>query len=231
LTEAYEFYEERETELGGPERARELERLIMLQIIDARWRAHLIELDYLREGIHLRGLAQTDPLVAWQREAYAMFGQLSEGIADDYLQHVFHSSWVEPEAEAEADLSQALYVAPEDPSDAEGSSVASGASAGASRSDSNGSANGNGRANGRGSGSLAATGMGSSLGGITAAGGGSGGAAGGSGAPGSAGSGGGNAGRPGGRVVGTAAKPQKVGRNDPCYCGSGKKFKLCHGAN
>jgi preprotein translocase subunit SecA len=225
LTEAYEFYEERETELGGPERARELERLIMLQIIDARWRAHLIELDYLREGIHLRGLAQTDPLVAWQREAYAMFGQLSEGIADDYLQHVFHSSWVEPEAEAEADLSQALYVAPEDPSDAEGSSVASGASAGGARSASNGVANGN----GRGIGSLAATGAGSSLGGVTAAGGGGGGASGAGGAPGNAG--GSNAGRPGGRVVGTPAKPQKIGRNDPCHCGSGKKFKLCHGAN
>ena len=100
----------------------------MLQIIDLRWRAHLIELDYLREGIHLRGPAQTDPLVAWQREAYAMFGQLSEGISDDYLQHVFHVSWSEPEPDAETDLSQATYLATEDPSDATASAVASGSS-------------------------------------------------------------------------------------------------------
>jgi preprotein translocase subunit SecA len=195
LTEAFEYYEERETTLGGPERARELERNIMLQIIDARWRAHLVELDFLREGIHLRGLAQTDPLVAWQREAFGMFGQLSEGIADDYLQHVFHVSWAEPEPDPEAD-----------------------------RPASGGDGNGNGRSRG---GGLAGAGVGSGLDGVTSAsradsrsdsrspgGGASGGAAGGA-----------------GRVVGTAAKQQKIGRNEPCYCGSGKKFKLCHGAN
>jgi preprotein translocase subunit SecA len=205
LTEAYEFYEEREPALGGPERARELERNIMLQIIDLRWRAHLIELDYLREGIHLRGLAQTDPLVAWQREAYAMFGQLSEGIADDYLQHVFHASWIEPEPDAEADLSQATYLATEDPADSTVSAVASGGSASPSPAPRAANSGGNGSGNG----GLAGAGAGTSLGGVTAARGGGG----------------------GGRAAATAAKPQKLGRNDPCYCGSGKKYKLCHGAN
>jgi preprotein translocase subunit SecA len=223
LTEAFEYYEERETTLGGPERARELERNIMLQIIDARWRAHLVELDFLREGIHLRGLAQTDPLVAWQREAFGMFGQLSEGIADDYLQHVFHVSWAEPEPDPEADLSQATYLASEDPSDSSLVQVGEGMVA-SGRPASGGDGNGNGRSRG---GGLAGAGVGSGLDGVTSAsradsrsdsrspgGGASGGAAGGA-----------------GRVVGTAAKQQKIGRNEPCYCGSGKKFKLCHGAN
>ncbi|MHB8456248.1 MAG: preprotein translocase subunit SecA, partial [Acidimicrobiales bacterium] len=61
LTEAFEYYEERERSFpGGEETARQLERNIMLQIIDQRWRQHLVEMDYLREGIHLRGIAQTD---------------------------------------------------------------------------------------------------------------------------------------------------------------------------
>jgi preprotein translocase subunit SecA len=221
LTEAYEYYEEREKDLGGPERARILERDIMLQIVDHRWRAHLIELDYLREGIHLRGLAQTDPLVAWQREAYGMFGQLSDGIADDYLQHVFHASFIEVEQDVEADLSQATYLAPEDPSDPSAAAVASGSSAsGGQLSSSGGSRGGVGGRNGDG---LAATGAGAGLGGVTAAGGG--------GSPGGGGSNEGGGGGGGGRVVGTPVKAQKIGRNEPCYCGSGKKFKLCHGAN
>jgi preprotein translocase subunit SecA len=64
--------------LGGEEMARQVERQIMLQIIDQRWRLHLSEMDHLREGIHLRGIAQTDPLVAWQREGFELFGKLME---------------------------------------------------------------------------------------------------------------------------------------------------------
>jgi preprotein translocase subunit SecA len=220
LTEAFEYYEERETTLGGPERARELERNIMLQIIDARWRAHLVELDYLREGIHLRGLAQTDPLVAWQREAYQMFGQLSDGIDDDYLQHVFHVSWAEPEPDPEADLSQATYLASEDPADASALLRTSdgGVDSGRAAPGGNGSSSGNGSGRSR-SGGLAGPGVGTGLDGVTSA----------SGA-GTAGGAGARAGG-GGRVVGVPAKPQKIGRNEPCYCGSGKKYKLCHGAN
>jgi preprotein translocase subunit SecA len=232
LTEAFERYEEREAELGGPERARELERNIMLQIIDARWRAHLVELDYLREGIHLRGLAQTDPLVAWQREAYGMFGQLSDGIADDYLQHVFHVSWAEPEPDPEADLSQATYLAAEDPSDSSALTAAANEEAESPNGQANGNSNGQARSAG-----MAGAGVGSGLGGVTAASGGGSGSRVGPGASGAAGSGGGSgsggsAGSPGGgQNAGPPAKPQKIGRNEPCYCGSGRKFKLCHGAN
>ena len=55
---------------------RALERFLLLQIIDQRWREHLHDMDYLREGIHLRGLAQLDPLVAYKNEAFTLFGDL-----------------------------------------------------------------------------------------------------------------------------------------------------------
>ena len=225
LTEAYEFYEQREKDLGGPEVAREIERAVMLQIIDQRWRAHLVELDYLYEGIHLRGLAQTDPLVAWQREAYAMFGMLSDGIADDYLQYVFHVQLVQEEAR-EADLSQATYMASEDPADGSGTAVGSGGSTPAQ-----GTGNGSRPAGGRQlSPAGAGVAAGSGTGGRAAGGGAPGGGGGGAGAGRPPGSGGGGGAPGGGRVAGVPAKPQKLGRNEPCYCGSGKKYKLCHGA-
>ena len=223
LTEAYEYYEEREALLGGPERARELERNIMLQIIDLRWRAHLVELDYLREGIHLRGLAQTDPLVAWQRESYQMFGQLSDGIDDDYLQHVFHASWSEPEPDPEADLSQALYLATENPSDGAVSAVASGSGAPAHvpAFPDNGAAGvrtPSGVAPGNGAAISTRPGAPGTMAGAAAA----------RGARTAGGARNGPTGPP--VVAGVPAKPQKLGRNDPCFCGSGKKYKLCHGA-
>ena len=75
---------------GGEETIRQIERDVMLQIIDQRWRDHLAEMDYLKDGIHLRAMGNQDPLVAWQREGFAMFGQLMDGIDDDYLRYVFH---------------------------------------------------------------------------------------------------------------------------------------------
>ena len=75
---------------AGEEQARQIEREVMLQIIDQRWRDHLAEMDYLREGINLRAMGQQDPLVAWQREGFQMFGQLIESIDDDYLRYVMH---------------------------------------------------------------------------------------------------------------------------------------------
>ena len=86
LSEALDLYSERdETIPGGEETARQLERDIMLQIIDQRWQDHLAEMDYLREGINLRAMGNQDPLVAYQREGFAMFGKLMDGISDDYL--------------------------------------------------------------------------------------------------------------------------------------------------
>src|SRR5207248_3786991 len=113
--EAVDYYAERETSIpGGPDVARSLEREIMLQIIDQRWREHLAEMDYLREGINLRAMGQQDPLVAWQREGFNMFGQLMDAVDDDYLRYVLHVE-VLTEPAAEPDLGQASYLAADDP--------------------------------------------------------------------------------------------------------------------
>ena len=67
--DAMNAYDEREQQLGE-ELMRYLERSILLQVIDNRWREHLYDMDYLREGIHLRGFAQIDPLVAYKNEGF-----------------------------------------------------------------------------------------------------------------------------------------------------------------
>src|SRR4051794_15238365 len=90
-------YEEREEELGE-ELMRGLERFILLQIIDERWREHLHDMDYMREGIHLRGFAQEDPLVAYKNEAYNMFGALIQSIWEEFARYIFN---VEIEIEPE----------------------------------------------------------------------------------------------------------------------------------
>jgi preprotein translocase subunit SecA len=69
---------------------REVERQVMLRIIDQRWREHLEEMDYLKEGINLRAMGQKDPLVEWQREGYEMFGGMMKGIAQDFVRYVMH---------------------------------------------------------------------------------------------------------------------------------------------
>ncbi len=113
--EALEYFENREKSLpGGEETARHLEREIMLQIIDQRWREHLAEMDYLREGINLRAMGQQDPLVAWQREGFSMFGQLMTAIDEDYLRYVLHVE-VLAEPAPEPDLGGAQYQAADDP--------------------------------------------------------------------------------------------------------------------
>src|ERR1700738_4828931 len=91
----------------------------MLQISDEKWRKHLPEMDYLREGINLRAMGQQDPLVEWQREGYSMFGQLMSGIDDDYVKIVFHAQFqVLDQAEQmseDGELVGARYAAAEDP--------------------------------------------------------------------------------------------------------------------
>ena len=67
-----------------------LERFLLLQIIDERWREHLFDMDYLREGIHLRGFAQIDPLVAYKNEAFALFGDLMNSVWADYTRMIFN---------------------------------------------------------------------------------------------------------------------------------------------
>ncbi|HXZ82628.1 MAG TPA: preprotein translocase subunit SecA [Acidimicrobiales bacterium] len=181
--EALEYYEDREETIpGGLEGARDLERQIMLQIIDQRWRYHLAEMDYLREGIHLRSLAQTDPLVAWQREGFEMFGLLMAAIDDDYLRYVMHVEVMTGE-EAAPDFRQATYEAAADPATPFAVSVGPEVvSAGALEPTPGASV--------RAAGPTAGV-----------------------------------------ALAGVPRPPKtKLGRNEPCWCGSGRKFKLCHGA-
>jgi preprotein translocase subunit SecA len=180
--DAMSAYDEREQQLGE-ELMRHLERSILLQVIDNRWREHLFDMDYLREGIHLRGFAQIDPLVAYKNEGYNMFSELMHSIWDEFSKLVFR---------AEIEIEQ----------------------------------NGNGAGNGANpptaldySGGTAAA-QPSALEQVAVAGGGA-------GAVDAAASQ-----AVGGDVVETVVKDEhdKVGRNDPCWCGSGKKYKKCHGA-
>jgi preprotein translocase subunit SecA len=194
LTEALDMYAERdETIPGGADTARQLERDIMLQIIDQRWQDHLAEMDYLREGINLRAMGNQDPLVAYQREGFAMFGKLMEGISDDYLRYVFHVQVI-TEPAAEPNLGQASYLAADDP--VQGDAALSAAFAAATPAEMEQAA------------AVLSGGNGTQTGvaerfaddGET-------------------------------QLPIVKSDREKIGRNDPCWCGSGKKFKFCHGAN
>ena len=81
---------------------REVERQVMLRIIDQRWREHLEEMDYLKEGINLRAMGQKDPLTEWQREGFEMFGSMMKGIAQDFVRYVMHVQVVQEQAPAPA---------------------------------------------------------------------------------------------------------------------------------
>src|SRR5215212_5209510 len=87
--DAISLYDRREAELGE-ELMRALERYLLLQIIDNRWREHLYDMDYLREGIHLRGFAQIEPIVAYKNEAFDLFTDLMNTIWSDFARMVFH---------------------------------------------------------------------------------------------------------------------------------------------
>ena len=162
IDEAVGQYEKKCEEYpGGMDTAKEIERDVMLQILDQRWRDHLSDMDYLRDGIHLRQIAQTDPLSAWQKEGYLMFEALLGNVDADFVRYITHveASAIEAIEEAEEDeglegaVTNATVVAP-------------------------------------GAAELPAH--------------------------------------------GPAKKPlpkqgDKIGRNEPCWCGSGRKFKQCHG--
>ncbi len=209
--EAVEYYEKREQSMPGgaegqpEETMRQLEREIMLQLIDQRWREHLSEMDYLREGIQLRALGQRDPLVEWQRDGYEMFGQMMSSIDDEYVKYVMHSQvQVLPRPALDPGLSGAQYTAPEGPvlgSQAIAGALAAGPAPGeevvfASAEE------------------AAAMGNGGAAGARQAP----------SGIPAAA--------RTAYAPAGSAAQNSefdRVGRNDPCPCGSGRKYKFCHG--
>jgi len=88
LSDALELYEEKERQLGS-EVMRELERMVLLNITDTKWREHLYEMDYLQEGIHLRAYGQKDPLTEYRREAYVMFEELTQGIREEFVRYIY----------------------------------------------------------------------------------------------------------------------------------------------
>ena len=99
LTEsALEAFESREKELGS-DTLREVERQVMLRIIDQRWKEHLYEMDHLRDGIHLRAMAQKDPTTEWQREGFELFQQLTELLQRDLVRYIMRVQLSSPDNE------------------------------------------------------------------------------------------------------------------------------------
>jgi preprotein translocase subunit SecA len=140
VEEALDAYAKREEELGT-ELLRQVERSVMLSVIDNKWREHLSDMDYLRAGIGLRAMGQRDPLTEYQREAYDMFAEMVDSVRRDAVRYLFRVELAKPKTEP-----QRVQAGPTGPAPAR------------------------------------------------------------------------------------QAVSDKVGRNDPCPCGSGKKYKRCHGA-
>jgi preprotein translocase subunit SecA len=89
LDDALAAYAQREEQLGSPI-MRELERRVVLSVLDRKWREHLYEMDYLREGIGLRAYSQRDPLVEYQREGFDLFAAMMDGIAEESVGFLFN---------------------------------------------------------------------------------------------------------------------------------------------
>jgi preprotein translocase subunit SecA len=109
LDDVHRAYEEREASLGA-EVMRELERRVLLSVLDRKWREHLYEMDYLRAGIHLRAMANRDPVVEYQREGYDMFMTMLDGIKEESVGFLFNlevKSKEQQDAEAQAKQAEA----------------------------------------------------------------------------------------------------------------------------
>src|SRR5207302_8202050 len=96
--DAQEAYTEKEQQLGE-ELMRDLERFVILQVVDTRWREHLENMDYLREGVHLRAMAQKDPLVEYTSEGHTMFQELNAQIREEVLGTLYHAQLAPEDAE------------------------------------------------------------------------------------------------------------------------------------
>ncbi len=107
--EALKAFEEREKELS-PEILLQLEKLVMLNVIDNRWREHLLEMDYLKEGIGLRAIGQKDPLVEYKHEAYNLFKSLADEIKADMVKLIFNAKVVVRSADGEEEEVKKLSV-------------------------------------------------------------------------------------------------------------------------
>jgi preprotein translocase subunit SecA len=115
LDDVHQAYENRENALGS-EVMRELERRVLLSVMDRKWREHLYEMDYLRAGIHLRAMANRDPVVEYQREGYDMFMAMLDGIKEESVGFLFNlevktKEQQEAEAKAKQDEAEAAALA------------------------------------------------------------------------------------------------------------------------
>ena len=81
--------EEQVASIGGDAQMREIERMVILGVVDQKWREHLYEMDYLKEGIGLRAMAQRDPLVEYQKEGGDMFNAMKDGIKEETVRQLF----------------------------------------------------------------------------------------------------------------------------------------------
>ena len=192
--DAIALYEEREQELGS-ELMRALERYLLLQIIDQKWREHLYDMDYLREGIHLRGFAQIDPIIAYKNEAFDLFTDLMNTIWADFARMIYH---VEVNIEDDPGAAPREVLPEPSRSSTTGGRVVYSGGAGTTQPS-----------------ALAAAAAGTGIA-----------------DPGGAY---GDYDDPPSEAV-PAVQQRRVddhdtmGRNEACWCGSGKKFKKCHGA-
>ena len=176
VADATDTYGEREESFGA-ELMREIERYVILQVVDSRWREHLDAMDYLREGVHLRAMAQKDPLVEYRGEGHTMFEALGRTIREEVVLTLFHVEVQRDEAQEQLQPAAAPQALAYEHESVHGSEAIAAAGAGAAT-------------------ALAEPRP------VTA-----------TGAP-----------RP------VVNEHKDLGRNDPCWCGSGKKFKRCHGA-
>jgi len=189
--EALAQYDRREEELGE-ELMRNIERYLLLEIIDQRWQEHLYDMDYLQQGIGLRGLAQLDPLVAYKNEAFELFRELMNSVWADFARLIFH---------VQVTIHDENGPVPPPPQRIRPNPASSSATGGARVSYSGGAQS-----------QPSAVAMAAAAGGGAEA------------------------------AYADQAEPapqvqqrrvddsEQIGRNDPCWCGSGKKFKKCHGA-
>jgi preprotein translocase subunit SecA len=200
--DAQAAYDRREAELGE-EVMREFERRVVLAVLDAKWREHLYEMDYLQSGIHMRGHAQRDPLVEYQREGFELYSAMMDAIKEESVHSLFHFVPVVPDSPVVGEMGPdgewvaAPSLAGPGPGPAEPAADQVPAAFGRG---------GSGRG-GRGPGALAEPRRAQRL----------------------------DYSAPSEDATGTATTRvgaavgtdfSKVGRNQPCPCGSGKKFKL-----
>ena len=171
---AQEFYLRKEKQIGT-ELMSTLEKMAMLQVIDAKWRDHLREMDDLKEGIHLRGYGQRDPLVEYKTESFKMFMELMEFISNDVLDMVFKLYPERPEQLPSQRARRPMQMVLSHDS-ADGAGFSANKEAVSSSDDPRRTQQ-----------------------------------------------------KPQAHVVQQLHVAPKVGRNDPCPCGSGKKYKNCHG--